>query len=778
MAQENNDMTLSSLRNDRTFATTSQFFHTFQAAFRPWPNYAESQWSSILQRPQSTQDDYVFSTEDLEGMLLDTSRRYQLEELIIRMLRLLTRNRFVSTTTWQEYFSREWDRREPDDANPFYITEKGPSKATTIMNNQDTVTQNETSANKSDDGSRSFFDLSTKSRLTLLNTLCEWQLDDPERLREHMNSEEDATQWRVDPIGYDTKGNTFWLFDDNRLYKEAAPLNKKKAMNRKKKKSIPQSTRQNLRRSTRTITTVASEHDENLEEEEEDEEEWTPWKLVCMTVDEWQQFPQKYGKSKHIQDQQFHQLLIDDVLPKVIPVIEEHEKNRKKQEALAYRKRSSRILVRELEALEHHQAVSNDLSSPEKTLSRSEQRRLQKEADEKERQVKAREERILERERKLFAKAQAEERAAEKARLDRERRLQRRHGDAPIDNDMDGNEYLIVDQESSPQQDFKIILTVADPKKKSTSKSKKKVTKEVKKKKAADDHTLGKRKRGRKPKVRLQEDDESWIFNCTCGVFGRNIDDGTPMIACERCNEWQHIACLRQSGQVDTRLKSFDDLTFICRRCTDKEAKEEINVDEINTNDGRLISTKIQKSVSIPSSSYATNTVAVTNNASHYDQSLPPIPAASHPSSYQLPVPAYPPIIQSSERHFLQPPIHSSLKPVYALQPQYADSERSNKLLYYNSGTTAHHPPQHVLPTSIMTGTTGEHQQQQQQYHHQHTLPSLTHPPIELESPQASNLLSSVAPSSSLPPVTNNTNIPTVNPSMTTESTHATKPPQ
>lgn len=252
-----------------------------------------------------------------------------------------------------------------------------------------------------------------------------------------------------------------------------------------------------------------------------------------MTVDEWQHFPQKYGKSSHAQEQQFHQLLIDDVLPKVIPVIEEHEKDRRKQEAIIYRKRSSRILVRELEALEQHEAASSDISSQQPSLSRSEQRRLQKEAEEKERQAKAREERILERERKLFAKAQAEERAAEKARLDRERRLQRRHGgDMPID--IDGDYDIMVDQDASlqqqqqqQQQGFKLILTVADPKKKSPA-AKKSQTKgakqdKVKKKKEMNDPMLGKRKRGRKPKARLQEDDESWTFNCTCGVFGKNI---------------------------------------------------------------------------------------------------------------------------------------------------------------------------------------------------------------------------------------------------------------
>jgi hypothetical protein len=67
MAQENNVMTLSSLRNDRTFATICQFFHTFQSAFRPWPNYSDTQWISLLNRPRNksdtVQDDYVFSTE-------------------------------------------------------------------------------------------------------------------------------------------------------------------------------------------------------------------------------------------------------------------------------------------------------------------------------------------------------------------------------------------------------------------------------------------------------------------------------------------------------------------------------------------------------------------------------------------------------------------------------------------------------------------------------------------------------------------------------------------
>ena len=80
--------------------------------------------------------------QDLEKMILDPSERYRIQELMVRMLRLLTRNRFIkyvyllfliraqninqvspilnSNDTWQMYFAREIDKRGELEENPFY----------------------------------------------------------------------------------------------------------------------------------------------------------------------------------------------------------------------------------------------------------------------------------------------------------------------------------------------------------------------------------------------------------------------------------------------------------------------------------------------------------------------------------------------------------------------------------------------------------------------------------------------------------------------------------
>lgn len=100
-------------------------------------------------------------------------------------------------------------------------------------------------------------------------------MDEPEKFREHLESEEDAVQWRVDPIGYDKKGSTFWLFDDNRLYKETPKPKPVKKTNARRKKPIPSSS---SRRSSRRNNLAEEELQE--EEQSEDEGEWMPWKLV------------------------------------------------------------------------------------------------------------------------------------------------------------------------------------------------------------------------------------------------------------------------------------------------------------------------------------------------------------------------------------------------------------------------------------------------------------------------------------------------------------------
>ncbi len=55
--------------------------------------------------------------------------------------------------------------------------------------------------------------LGLSQKVEALWRLCEWQLADPTRLRSLLKTEDDPASWRVDPVGWDKAGNTYFLFD-------------------------------------------------------------------------------------------------------------------------------------------------------------------------------------------------------------------------------------------------------------------------------------------------------------------------------------------------------------------------------------------------------------------------------------------------------------------------------------------------------------------------------------------------------------------------------------
>lgn len=230
---------------------------------------------------------------------------------------------------------------------------------------------------------------------------------------------------------------------------------------------------------------------------------------MCASKFEWEQFPLKYANSKNIDEQKFYKLLVNDLIPKIIPVLEEHEKEVKKQEALLHRKRSSRILFKELEALERASSFEPELEHTDTGRSRS-SHRIEKKALEKEQQsmeeaAKAREARLLERERRIMER--------EYRAMAREKQQSEEPPAAAI-----------VEPPPTEQQ---------QPDTKSLEKPKKKYKKKEKldadgnlipKKEKLDEHgnPIPKKKRGRKPKQK-NPDDENWVFDCICGVSGKNL---------------------------------------------------------------------------------------------------------------------------------------------------------------------------------------------------------------------------------------------------------------
>ncbi|KAI9288060.1 hypothetical protein BC943DRAFT_357777 [Umbelopsis sp. AD052] len=590
---------LTQLRNNVEFASVSQFLHTFQAALEP-SRYAQRSSSQTGSR-QATPliEEGPFDTEHFEQMLLDDGERYRLEYLIIRLLKVLTRNRLVSSETWQLYLIREFYKREPEENNPFYQENYWPfpmsktkiiyepidpaskeetgdddDAASSVLSEEETDDQPQDSKD-SDDKKESdikkeeqtpeieapleeqpdainFFDLDLDTKVHVLYILCEWQLDDPDRMREHLPSEDDAAHWRVDPVGYDANGNTYWLFDDNRLYRESPAPPKSKAKSKgkgsaKKKKQQPpppppvrRGTRRGLR-STENDTPPPEEEEQPAPlHEEEADEEWKPWKMLCISATDWQTFPRRFENSKNRDEQKMHQYLTKDLLPQILPILEEREKERKLEQALNSRKRSSRIQIRDLQHQERlrQEVLSQQAFQHQHRLrtTRQDDMAKKKEVDDQAAAANSREDRLREREQRIqqreMDKAKAisrqEERAAREAAREQEKLLkEQQKGDRKL--------------QQAGQSDIDGKAQAPKPVK----------------------------KRGpRKKKSKVDED--NWTFDCLCGVKGQNLDDGTPMIACGRCGTWAHIACLAKHDKTRKSMKAWENVDYTCRNCLAK----------------------------------------------------------------------------------------------------------------------------------------------------------------------------------------------------------------
>ncbi|KDO25213.1 hypothetical protein SPRG_20791 [Saprolegnia parasitica CBS 223.65] len=56
-----------------------------------------------------------------------------------------------------------------------------------------------------------------------------------------------------------------------------------------------------------------------------------------------------------------------------------------------------------------------------------------------------------------------------------------------------------------------------------------------------------------------------WVVHCSCGIRAKNYDDGCRMVACDRCNTWQHTLC---AGIPNDQEPPED---YVCLPCLQKK---------------------------------------------------------------------------------------------------------------------------------------------------------------------------------------------------------------
>ncbi|KAJ6259457.1 hypothetical protein Dda_5094 [Drechslerella dactyloides] len=452
-------------------------------------------WEFLFQFHQGLKSPYYTDIEQFAHDLSTTSGTQLLHDVQIGLLKNVSSQRGLTIDMFDDYTRRQYLAKKPD-ANPF----------------------------GSDILPASFYSLLPEERVRVLHQLCMWILSKPEAFRDKVDPHKiaDQTDWRIDPIGWDSKGTSFYQFDNGYLYCRTEPLPPVYQKWKSRKHAAGRSAK---RRKVSDLDDDGDGQETALSMNENDIfTSQIEWKCVCSNLQEYRAFVAKLEKSKHPDEKELRKVIVEDILP----VFEKEEQKRKRKlleeekelarlQLLSGRKRSARVderMARQREAEEKEHVLRNQ---------REEIEHLQREEMQKQKEEEARIAKLEERERRLQERElRAKQRQEEKARL--------------------------LDPDATESEDSK-------------------------------SHASRKSSRQKeKRKAELEVEDKDWIFDCICGIHGVNYDDGTHSIACDKCGVWQHTRCIRppipaaKEGTVGLGAGPQEwEEEFICDRCRDKE---------------------------------------------------------------------------------------------------------------------------------------------------------------------------------------------------------------
>ncbi|KAF7716958.1 Uncharacterized protein PECH_000646 [Penicillium ucsense] len=463
---------LQQLRSSWQFANVMQYIHIFGKLMKI---------------------DEDFGIEDLEDECLKPEPSYKLLEIGLCLLKWVSSHRGLTAENFDEYTRRQYNAKAPHLPNPFGYDET-PLR---------------------------FLDFDVFTKLSVLQQLSVWTFWNPDRIREKMPEKKDLEQveWRIEEFGYDQDGRSYYVLDDNRLYRRTDPPIP--AHQRPKKKAKARTSRGS--RASKRFSAAAAEDASDEEQPDGKEADVFPnfkWECVAVTLPEYNSFLDTIRKSKDADDKYLRSQIEEHILPLLEKAEEAQQRKRIKREKelqqmqlLAGAKRSSRLAAKEeRERADREAAEAARKKEADLAEARKEQARQKQMEEERKSRMMTREQRIKDREHKrVLHEAELERLASEQEKLERgEGRVSARH----LKAEMERSQRNLED---------------------------------------------------------LTEEDQ-WIFDCSgCGIHGENLDDGSHSVACEKCNVWQHSKCL--GIKKDDAEK--EDFHFVCADCKQKE--EEAN---------------------------------------------------------------------------------------------------------------------------------------------------------------------------------------------------------
>ncbi|KAM0322821.1 hypothetical protein ACHAQA_009162 [Verticillium albo-atrum] len=436
-------------------------------------------------------------TEEIEAECLKPDSLV-LQEIGLALLKNISSHRGLTHDIFDEYTRRQYVAKAPA-KNPFG-TDEVPAK---------------------------FAEFDALKKIRVLQQLTQWVMRHPDRLREKMDETKDAeqTSWRIEPMGWDSDDRTYFVLDDNRVYRltDAPPPTPPK----KKTKSARQGRRSSKRRRT-TATTDADDTDEPPEQparlrevlgRQDDDFGGMLWECVAISLDEVRALIASFHKTRDENEKVLKAQLEDHLLP----ILEKQEESKKRK-----------ALQREKELLNLSKMVNAKRSS--RLASKHEQQVAEDQAREQEQRRKVEE-----------AAARKAEQKQLKLEAERNRRLASRENRL---KDREARRLMHEDELSNLSEDSR------NAGQGSGRLSDRRLHAEILKNKQA------------LQELDEEEEEDDWIFDCVCGAYGQ-VDDGTHSIACEQCNVWQHSKCV--GVREDEAEES--DFHFICSSC--RRSKDE-----------------------------------------------------------------------------------------------------------------------------------------------------------------------------------------------------------
>lgn len=334
----------------------------------------------------------------------------------------------------------------------------------------------------------------------------------------------------MEPFGWDSQEREYYVLDDNRMYRRTEPplpaVPKAKPKSNSIKARAARRRAGKRRKVEEEIDSEAPDDEDTsqldttqLEEENNTELDTYggyKWECVAVKLDDFNEFLDSIKKTKDPNEKELRARIIEDVLPVIEAAAEKQRRKQERREKelmvmerMAGAKRSSRLADKhERERREQDEIEAARKRAADLAAAHREQEKLQDMEAERRSRMMTREQRIKDREyKRLLMEEELARDAEEQKRIEEgEKRGSERH----IRERIEKNKKELEDLEA----------------------------------------------------------EEDWTFDCSgCGKHGKNYDDGSHSVACERCNVWQHSKCLGVSKSAAEK----DDFHFVCGDCRKRE---------------------------------------------------------------------------------------------------------------------------------------------------------------------------------------------------------------